>query len=157
MRVWRRFVARLDGMYGFTPGTSGAGLLIGRDRLGIKPIYYAELGAVRLRVGLKAILEIPGATPSTTAYFTLDYVRAPDPRRDKLPPASLMIHERGAGVGVVEFRPGSTSLERGRLGRRCSRAREAVVEQLDDVPLGASLSGCIVRAASDHGAQPSQP
>jgi len=152
------FVSRLDGMYGFALwDEKRRRLLIGRDRLGIKPIYYAEIGDQFVFASeLKAILEVPGARAQVdeaalTEYLTLGYVPAPHSLIRgirKLPPASLMIHEGGKSEIVRYWTlPAGTdeSLTEADWKQAVLQGLEkAVVDQLvSDVPLGAFLSGGI--------------
>jgi asparagine synthase (glutamine-hydrolysing) len=152
------FVTRLDGMYGFALWDERRRrLLIGRDRLGIKPLYYAQIGG-RLLFGseLKALLQVPGVTAEVDRvalgeYLTLGYVPAPHcliRGIRKLPTASLMIAEGGR----CEIRPywrlpdgvDETLSEADWAHAVREQLERAVVEQLvSDVPLGAFLSGGI--------------
>jgi asparagine synthase (glutamine-hydrolysing) len=152
------FVTRLDGMYGFALWDERRKrLLIGRDRLGIKPIYYATFGGLFVFASeLKAILEVPGGgvtvdPDALTEYLTLGYVPAPHSLVRgvrKLPPASLMICEHGRTEIRPYWRlPEGTDESPGEddWARAVIEGLErAVVEQLvSDVPLGAFLSGGI--------------
>src|SRR5499427_3103534 len=78
------FVERLNGMYAFALWDARRGrLLIGRDRLGIKPLYYVNDGKrLAFASEAKALLELPGVTPQVDAtalqaYLELGYVPAP--------------------------------------------------------------------------------
>ena len=99
------FVRRLNGMYGFALWDSRRGrLLIGRDRLGIKPVYWLNDGARLLFASeAKAILSVPGVTAeidpvALQEYLALGYV--PGPLSifrgiRKLPAGCLLICEGG--------------------------------------------------------------
>jgi len=152
------FVTHLDGMYGFALWDEPRRrLLIGRDRLGIKPIYYANVaGRFVFASELKAILEVPGAAAAVDdqaliEYLTLGYVSGSHSLIrgvQKLPPASLMIHE-GGRQEIRRYWSLPTSMDESLTEADWTQAvlgrlEKAVVEQLvSDVPLGAFLSGGI--------------
>ena len=168
------FVEHLDGMYGFAVWDERRKrLLIGRDRLGIKPIYYLEAGGLFVFASeLKAILEVPGVSiavddEALAEYLTLGYVPAPHSLVrgiKKLPPATLIVAE-GRRISFREYWRLPTDVDRHateddwvrEVGKGLERA---VVEQLvSDVPLGAFLSGgidssSIVALMSRHTSQP---
>jgi len=168
------FVTHLDGMYGFALWDERRKrLLIGRDRLGIKPLYYAHLGGTFVFASeLKAILALPGAEVAVdpaalTEYLTLGYVPAPHSLVrgvKKLPPASLMIHEAGRSeIRRYWHLPAAVdaSLSEDDWADAVLQGLEkAVVEQLvSDVPLGAFLSGgidssSVVALMAKHTSQP---
>ena len=153
---------RLDGMFAFAVWDKGRRrLVIGRDRLGKKPLYYwAKDGLVVFGSEIKAVLAHPavprrldsGAIP---AYLTFGYV--PTPRTFfedivSLPPGHVLVVERD-GVARVEpyWRPPiprrsgpnrvELSVDEAAAGVR-SRLRAAVERRMvSDVPLGAFLSG----------------
>lgn len=155
-------VQRLDGMFGFALWDARrCRLLIARDRLGIKPLYY-RTDARRLIFGseAKSILAVPGvptelAPAAVEQYLALGYVPAPHSifaGIHKLPPATLLIAENGG----IELRPYwglAMAPEEGRSdGEWAELVREhlegAVVSQMvSDVPLGAFLSGGIDSSA----------
>ena len=156
------FVGRLNGMFGFALwDAKRRRLLIGRDHLGIKPVYYLEKdGQLMFASEAKAILALPGvsATIDPTGldqYLRLGYTPAPYSifgGMKKLPPGSLMIVEDG-GVSIERF----WTLPRGiDVTRSESRWGEAVLEHLErsvvaqmvsDVPFGAFLSGGVDSSA----------
>ena len=71
-------------------------LLLARDRLGVKPLHYAELGrGLVFGSEIKSLLEDPDVPrewrpEAIDAYLTLLYIPAPDrvPRIRKLPPGT---------------------------------------------------------------------
>src|SRR5262249_51376311 len=78
------FVERLNGMYAIALWDKRRGrLVIARDRIGIKPLYYLNDGKrLAFASEAKALLRLPGVTPQvdTTAlraYLELGYVPAP--------------------------------------------------------------------------------
>lgn len=138
-------------------------LLLARDRLGVKPLYYAELPGVGVVFGseIKALLEDPEVgrawrPEAIDTFLTLLYVPAPDTIYagiKKLPPASVLVAERGQ-VTVSKY----WDLEF--TGQDTARSEEDYLEELDallreavglrlisDVPLGAFLSGGIDSSA----------
>jgi asparagine synthase (glutamine-hydrolysing) len=157
-----RLVERLNGMFAFAVWDARRRrLLLARDRIGIKPLYYARLDH-RLVFGseLKAILEHPSVPrrlePTALSDF-LSFLYVPAPKsifQDvfKLPPAhTLTLDADRAAAGhppVIQcywrprFDPDSAVEE--------AEAREALGALLatavrrrlmSDVPLGAFLSG----------------
>src|SRR5437764_11294251 len=78
-------LAALDGMFAFAIWDQRAGqLLLARDRVGIKPLYYAPLpdGGIAFASELTAVIECPGVDarldPDGVArYFFADYVQPP--------------------------------------------------------------------------------
>lgn len=151
------FVRHLRGMFGIALWDARARqLLLVRDRLGIKPLYYwAQSHRLLFGSELKCLLQVPGGRPSVdleavNRYVSLGYV--PEPGSifqgiSKLPPGHMLI----ARPGVVEVRPywelpwpdesAPPSEE-----ECCERLRELLLESvrlrlISDVPLGALLSG----------------
>ncbi len=148
-------------------------LLLARDRLGIKPVFYtvrdgalafaSELDAL-LRSGLVTGALNPGALD---AYFALLYIPAPDSIFEgvhKLLPGEKLVFQRGEVITerywTLAFEPDSAWT--------LSSAAEAYAELLNDsvrlrrvsdVPLGAFLSGgldssSVVGALSECSAAP---
>jgi asparagine synthase (glutamine-hydrolysing) len=168
------FVRHLDGMYGFALWDEPRKrLLIGRDRLGIKPLYYMAAGRTfAFASELKALLTLPdvGVTVDETAlteYLTLGYVPAPYSLVRgiaKLPPASLLICEHGS-FRIEEYWKLPDGVDESLAEDDWAQAvishlETAVVDQLvSDVPLGAFLSGgvdssSIVALMARHTSQP---
>jgi asparagine synthase (glutamine-hydrolysing) len=156
------FVQHLDGMYGFALwDEKRQRLLIGRDRLGIKPIYYYVDGSRLIFASeAKAILAVPGVRTNIDSaalgeYLALGYVPAPHSifaSIRKLPPASLLICGEGEcrvhrywtlPEGVDDSMSESDWAE-----AVLAYLERAVVSQMvSDVPLGAFLSGGIDSSA----------
>ena len=133
-------------------------LLLARDRLGIKPLYFAETSTgLAFASEAKALLEHPGVPrevdpEALDLYLTLQYV--PGPRTiwrtiRKLPPGHLLVAERGS-VAIRRYWDVSFGgIEEGIdlhdavrvLGERL---QETVgLHLVSDVPLGVLLSGGI--------------
>ncbi|MDP0501040.1 MAG: N-acetylglutaminylglutamine amidotransferase [Verrucomicrobiota bacterium JB022] len=96
------FVKHLNGMFAFAISERDTGkVVLGRDRLGIKPLYYAETAdGLRFSSTLPALLQSPGVDKSidTVAlnYYMSFHSVVPAPRTivngvKKLLPATLMI------------------------------------------------------------------
>ena len=127
-------------------------LLLARDRLGVKPLYYAEPeGEIEVAFAseLKSLLRVPGVSgeldpEALAAYLAFLYV--PHPRSAvrgvrKLPPGHLLVHEGGRTIVRRYWELGGEATE---------PDEEQLVQLLDeavelrlvaDVPVGAFLSG----------------
>ena len=155
-----RCVDRFRGMFAFAVWDARARrLLLARDRLGVKPLYYAELPGVGLVFGseIKALLEDPEvsrawAPEAIDAYLTLLYVPHPTPstpvsascrRHTSWSPSAGQV--RTSKYWDLEFPgDGEVSREDEYLEELDARLREAVgLRLISDVPLGAFLSGGI--------------
>ena len=168
------FVHRLNGMFDFALWDSHRRrLLIGRDRLGVKPLYVLQDGRrLAFATEAKALLTLPGVQaeldPSVVAsYLHLGYVAAPGcifKGIRKLPPATLLAVEDGA---VREWRywrlPGKIDTqysEREWIDRVRAQLEASVhMQMVSDVPIGAFLSGgvdssAVVGFMARHSAHP---
>ncbi|MBI5339560.1 MAG: N-acetylglutaminylglutamine amidotransferase [Mycolicibacterium rufum] len=156
-----RFVDRLKGMFAFAIVERDSGrVLLGRDRLGIKPLYLSETDdRVRFASSLPALLAggdiDTRIDPVALHHYMTFHSVVPSPRTilrgvSKLPPASLMaIEPDGTRTTTTYWEPDFT--------RRDDRAdwsekdwEDAVLESLRvavkrrlvaDVPVGCLLSG----------------
>lgn len=158
-------VGRLRGMFAFAvwDGAREA-LFLARDRLGIKPVYYAALPGGRLVFAseLKSIVLDPEVDrrldpQAMEDYFAYGYV--PEPRTiyrsvRKLPPGHTLCAVRGEPVGSpreywdVRFEDGVQVDEADAQAELVERVREAVdVRLVSEVPLGAFLSGGVDSSA----------
>jgi len=152
------FVTHLNGMFAFALwDTSRRRLLIGRDRLGIKPVYFHDSGAqLVFSSEAKAILAATAAGVEVDPlalreYLALGYV--PTPRSmfrgiQKLPPASLLVCEKGKATVSRYWTPSDQGEELGsdeEWARRFLDTMDRAVhsQMVSDVPLGAFLSGGI--------------
>jgi asparagine synthase (glutamine-hydrolysing) len=155
-------VRRLRGMFAYAIWDEGARkLFLARDRLGIKPLYYAWDGRT-LRFGseIKAILEDP-AMRATLDPLALDeyltYLYVPAPRsifreiRKLRPGHSLTVTERGIEEREywdLVIRPGPQRTEAEVAeGLRAALEDSVASHLMSEVPLGAFLSGGIDSSA----------
>ena len=151
-------VVELDGMFGFALWDARhQRLLVARDRLGIKPIYYTErAGRLTFASEIKAIIEDP-ATPRAVNrrglhhYLGRFYVPAPETMFAsiyKLPAGHLMVCDRHGHrqrqYWDVPFEPDpSMTLDDSVHAVRSQLRRSVADRMMADVPLGAYLSGGI--------------
>jgi asparagine synthase (glutamine-hydrolysing) len=168
------FVHRLNGMFDFALWDARRQrLLIGRDRLGVKPLYVLHDGKrLAFATEAKALLTLPGVSAEldrsvVASYLHLGYVAAPGcifKGIRKLPPATLLAVEDGK---VREWRywrlpaPIDRDLsERQWIDRVRTQLEESVrMQMVSDVPIGAFLSGgvdssAVVGFMARHSQQP---
>ena len=139
-------------------------LFLARDRLGIKPLYYAVLpdGHVIFGSELKALLAHPDlpraiAPQAVEEYFAFGYI--PEPKTilrhaHKLPPGYTLCMRRGESMPQprqywdVDFTE-QPAMDEQELGEELiRRIREAVdIRLIAEVPLGAFLSGGVDSSA----------
>lgn len=151
-------VKHLRGMFAFALWDEKRNrLLIARDRIGKKPLYYAEYdGALIFGSELKSILEYPGMPRRTNLqaihhYLSLQYVPEPWTAFDgiyKLPPAHTAVWEKGQlkleKYWELSYDNKWTGSEDELSDELTGRLREAVkIRLVSDVPLGIHLSGGI--------------
>jgi asparagine synthase (glutamine-hydrolysing) len=158
-----RCVDRLRGMFAFAVWDARRRrLVLVRDRLGVKPLYYAQVpGGLVFGSEIKSLLEHPDVSREwrpdmLDAYLTLLYVPAPGTIYQgihKLPPAHLLVAEHGS-VRVSRYwdlqftGDGDPAREEEYLAELDALLREAVgLRLISDVPLGAFLSGGIDSSA----------
>jgi asparagine synthase (glutamine-hydrolysing) len=152
-------VQRFRGMFAFAVWDEPRRrLLLVRDRLGVKPLYYSTTAhGVTFGSEIKSLLEDPDvprewSAESVDAYLALQYV--PSPRTIftsiwKLPAAHLLVAENGRVRtrrywDLVFTGDGDPSREAEYLDRLEEAVDEAVrLRMVSDVPLGAFLSGGI--------------
>ncbi|OHC80874.1 MAG: asparagine synthase (glutamine-hydrolyzing) [Rhodoferax sp. RIFCSPLOWO2_12_FULL_60_11] len=168
------FVLRLNGMFDFALwDVRRHRLLIGRDRVGVKPLYVMQDGQrLAFATEAKALLTLPGVSAelnrsAVASYLHLGYVAAPDcifKGIRKLPPATLLAVENGQ---VREWRywrlsPGMNQdlSEREWIERVRAQLDASVrMQMVSDVPIGAFLSGgvdssAVVGFMAKHSQQP---
>ncbi len=153
-------ISELVGMFAFALYDNRKGqLILARDRLGQKPLWYAELAdRVVFASEAKALLKHPmvkrDCSPeSISDYLSIGYVPSPASAWvgiKKLPPGSVLIF--GSDKGCVEFKkywqPATSGQATANRAELVDAVRETVKEavrlrMLSDVPLGALLSGGI--------------
>jgi len=156
------FVLRLNGMFDFALWDERrCRLLIGRDRLGVKPLYLMQnQERLAFATEAKALLELPGVSAqlnhtAVASYMHLGYVAAPECIFEgirKLPPATLLSVEDNI---VREWRYWHLPIlvdrgtsEREWIERVRVQMEESVrMQMVSDVPIGAFLSGGVDSSA----------
>ncbi len=156
------FLQRVNGMFAFALwDVPRQRLLIARDRLGIKPLYFWRDGRrLAFASEAKAIFALPGIRAeldlgALRSYLSLGYVPSPQSMFRgvrKLPPATLLVAEEGRvhehrywrpPVNVDHSRPESEWIAAVR-----ERMEESVrLQMVSDVPIGAFLSGGVDSSA----------
>lgn len=152
----RECLTRLNGMFAFAIWDArDESLLLARDRLGIKPLYYADTPAgFAFASEIKALLAIPEfnrAVDLSALDQFMTFLWTPDPKTvfrgvQKLPPAhGLVYRDRRAEVFEywdVSFNEDDSLSEAEWVERlREQIARSVSGQMIADVPLGAFLSG----------------
>jgi asparagine synthase (glutamine-hydrolysing) len=156
------FLQRLNGMFGFALWDARRRrLLVGRDRLGIKPVYVHQTARrIAFASEAKALLALPDVAAridvrALHAYLQLGYVPSPQSMFEgirKLPPATVLSVQDGRVEERTYWRlPDTTDtatseaqwIERVRDGL----ARSVRMQMVSDVPIGAFLSGGIDSSA----------
>ena len=139
-------------------------LFLGRDRLGVKPLFYAQLPDGMLLFGseLKSLLAHGGLKReieprSVEDYFALGYV--PEPRTIfssalKLAPGHTLLLRRGQPLAAprrywdVQFSGSNPISDADAQAELFERLREGVrLRMISEVPLGAFLSGGVDSSA----------
>lgn len=157
-------LAKLNGMFAFALwDQADQTLLLARDRIGKKPLYYYHGGGDRLAFAseLKSLLQIPGIERTVEPTAVCDYLKylyIPAPKTIyrqiyKLPPAHYLVLRPGEEPRITEYWDVNFST---RIGSSQAEAEEALLELLQectacrmiaDVPLGAFLSGGVDSSA----------
>jgi asparagine synthase (glutamine-hydrolysing) len=153
----------IEGMFGFALWDSKEKkLLVGRDRMGIKPVFYYEKdGIFAFASEIKSILQIPGVDASIdpTAlydYFSYNYIPAPltiYKHVKKLMPGHYLTLGDGELKTVKYWDINPDNIIAGRSEEEWSRLVLETFEQsvkshlISDVPLGVLLSGGIDSSA----------
>ena len=149
-------VKRLRGMFAFALfDRNRRRLLLARDRVGIKPLYFARAGRALVAASeIKALFAFPGVErrvhlPGVVEHLTLRYAAAPATLFqgiEKLRPGHTMIVDgRGAAprkFWSVNYEPKTKISDGDALGELETRLTESVrLRLMSEVPLGALLSG----------------
>jgi asparagine synthase (glutamine-hydrolysing) len=152
-----RCVDRLRGMFAFAIwDTRRRQILLARDRLGIKPLYYYERdGELLFASELKPILqlaEVERALDWESVGHLFTTLATPATRSivkgvSKLEPARFGVASRGRHLRIerywdLDFSPNERATEDEFVEQLRERLAEAVtLHQVSDVPVGAFLSG----------------
>jgi asparagine synthase (glutamine-hydrolysing) len=152
-------LSRLDGMFVFALfDREKRELFLARDRLGVKPLFLAELsdGSIAFASELKGLLAHPLLKRRVDAQAVDDYLAwgyVPDTRSilqgvRKLPAGHFMLHAQGKELSQskqwwdVDFSERRGGSEADLSAELVNLMREAVRSRMvADVPLGAFLSG----------------
>lgn len=158
-------VKRFRGMFAFALwDRNQQTLFMARDRLGVKPMYYALLDDGTLLFGseLKSILAHGGLRReidplAVEEYFALGYVAEPRTifkQAKKLPPAHTLLLRRGERVGQprvywdVRFSLDAKISEQEAGEQLTGKLQESIrLRMIAEVPLGAFLSGGVDSSA----------
>jgi asparagine synthase (glutamine-hydrolysing) len=160
---------RLDGMFSFAVWDSGRErLILGRDRMGKKPLYYwSSPEAFVFASEIKGLLAHPdvGCEPderAISAYLTFGYVPTPYTffrGIRSLRPAHVLTLEAGREPAIERYwqlqvpgvggSDGTLNLSLDEAGREVRRRLQEAIRRrlIADVPLGAFLSGGIDSSA----------
>lgn len=166
------FVSRLNGMFAIALwDASKRKLVLARDRMGIKPLYYTmQNGSLLFASEIKGILQaqIPRAVDRKSLFAIMNLGYLPGDRTLlegvlKLPPSSILVCENDS-IRVSQYwniPPIDASTDEDNVVARLQRVlEESVRDQLvADVPVGCFLSGgldtsTIVAYASQAMSQP---
>lgn len=149
-------VLALRGMFGFALwDASERKLMLARDRLGIKPLYYADIdGTLIFGSEIKSILQHPAVTArlnyqALSDFLSLKYIPSPETLFENihaLPPGHVLICT-SEGIRLRRYWDLHFSEDAGGDEAACAERldallRESVLLHLrSDVPFGAFLSG----------------
>jgi asparagine synthase (glutamine-hydrolysing) len=156
-REWgRESLSRLNGMFAFAIwDAEDESLFIARDRLGIKPLYYADTPAgFAFASEIKALYAIAGFDRSVDLAALdqfMTFLWTPDPHTAfrgvyKLPPAHYLVYKEGRAE-VFEYwdlkfdEDYSLNEDEWAEAVREQVERSVRAQMISDVPLGAFLSG----------------
>jgi len=160
-----KVLPRLNGMFGFALFDKDRGtLVLLRDRLGIKPVYWSSAeGLLMFGSELKPLRQVPGWTPridrnAVSAFMRHNYIPAPHTIYQgvqKLEPGTLLKAGPDGSIKIERYWDLRAIVEKS-VKRRKSASDAASLADLDsllsdavrrrmvsDVPLGALLSGGI--------------
>ena len=156
------FLDCLDGMFGLALwDRRRRRLIVARDFIGIKPIYYRlDANEFMFASEAKALLSVPGVSarldPAALAqYLSVGYVCAPNSMFEgmrKLEPGTALIAEGGKVRTHRYYRPpaeidGTRNEEQWAAAVRAELERSIRDQMVSDVPIGAFLSGGVDSSA----------
>ena len=168
------FLNKLDGMFGVAVwDRRRRRLIIARDAIGIKPIYYRQDSSELMFASeAKSILAVPGVqarlnTDALAQYLSVGYVCAPNSIFEgmrKLEPGTALIVEDGK-VRKHRYYRLPAAIDTTRSESQWIEAVRAEIERsvrdqmVSDVPIGAFLSGgidssAVVAFMARHSSQP---
>jgi asparagine synthase (glutamine-hydrolysing) len=161
-------VSHLRGIFAFGLWDEGRRrLLLARDRLGVKPLYYAAAaGRIAFASQPRALVEDPrferrldpSALRDYLAYGYVPFDRAIFRGMRKLPAAHRLVWEDGRACveryWELDPRPGIHDAEEALFAVRAQVEESVVTEMLSDVPIGLFLSGgvdstCVATLAAE--------
>lgn len=181
LAAWQRWgpacLQRLDGMFAFAIyDLSQRQLFLARDRLGVKPLYLAQLegGAIGFASEIKGLLANPLLRREIDPLAIEDFMTwgyVPDHRAilkgvRKLPAGHYQVLEHGREPGApqkwwdIDFGQRERGSTEDRSAQLLHLMREGVTSRMEaDVPLGAFLSGgvdssSVVALMSEASSQP---
>lgn len=157
----REFVHRLQGMFAFAIWERSTGkLILGRDRLGIKPLYYTGIpGCFRFASTLTALLAggqvDTSINPIALHFYMTCHAVVPPPHTifqgvHKLPPGTMMVIDSDGKQHLETYwtlsfpaRPEASNPDFEEMKDRLTVALIKAVERrlVADVPVGVLLSG----------------
>ncbi len=158
-------VQRFRGMFAFAlHDRNRETLFLARDRLGVKPLYYAVLndGCIAFGSELKVLMQLPGLDRridpcAVEEYFALGYVAEPRTifqGARKLGPGEILTVRRGQGLSEprrywdVRFTLDNPIGLADATAELTERLRESIrLRMVSEVPLGAFLSGGVDSSA----------
>lgn len=169
-----RFLDHVSGMFAVALwDVKRERLILARDRLGIKPLYYTQVdGQLAFASEVKALLTLPSIRAGLNRaglrdYLGLGYSVAPHTifaGIDKLPPATMLIWTRSGVRSECYWSPPEQTDEK--LSEddwvelmRAEFGRAVREHMISDVPIGAFLSGgidssAVVALMSEHSSAP---
>jgi asparagine synthase (glutamine-hydrolysing) len=157
-----RFLDHVSGMFAVALwDVKRERLILARDRLGIKPLYYAQVnGQLAFASEVKALLTLPSMRAGLNRtglrdYLGLGYSVAPHTifaGIDKLPPATMLVWTRSGIRTETYWAPPEETDEKLSEGdwvelMRAEFSRAVREHMISDVPIGAFLSGGIDSSA----------
>ena len=149
-------VKKLNGMFAFALwDEKKQKLLLGRDRIGQKPVFYTKIGDEFLFASeIKSLLQNPGVSAGLDVnamhhYLSLRFVPQPHTMFSgikKLPPAHILVYEKGQirieRYWDLAYLPKFESSEKDIIVQMRELLIDTVKSHLvSDVPIGAFLSG----------------